>query len=127
MVGLVDAYADAVASQAAHPVLLVGAFVLDFLAIHPVADGNGRLARLLTTHLLLEQHYQVTRYASVEQRMFNTKNAYYAALNESQRNWHQASHTVWPWIDYLVTTLGDAYDDFGARVAARRNLAGLSK
>lgn len=46
--------------------LLVGAFVLDFLAIHPVADRNGRLARLLTAHLLLQQDYQVIRYASAD-------------------------------------------------------------
>jgi Fic family protein len=125
--GLVESYADAAASEAAHPVLLVGAFVLDFLAIHPVADGNGRLARLLTTHLLLQSGYGVSRYASVEERMFDTKNAYYAALYESQRAWHEGQHTIWPWVDYLVSTLVDAYDDFESRVTARRNLAGLSK
>lgn len=32
--------------------LLIGAFILDFLAIHPVADGNGRVARILATPLL---------------------------------------------------------------------------
>jgi len=127
LVALVDAYDEAVSTRAAHPVLLVGAFVLDFLAIHPVADGNGRLARLLTAHLLLQQDYQVIRYASVEHRMFLTKHAYYAALQASQRGWHEATHDVWPWMDYLVTTLGEAYDDFEARIRARRNLSGLSK
>ena len=65
--------------------------------------------------------------ASVEQRMFDTKNAYYAALYASQRAWREAQHTIWPWIGYLVSTLVGAYDDFEARVAARRNLAVLSK
>jgi Fic family protein len=124
---LVESYAEAEATGAAHPVLLVGAFVLDFLAIHPVADGNGRLARLLTTHLLFRAGYGVSRYASVEQRMFDTKNAYYAALQESQRGWHDAQHTIWPWIRYLVGTLADAYDDFESRMTARRSLVGLSK
>jgi Fic family protein len=125
--GLVEAYGKAIATGAAHPVLLVGAFILDILAIHPVSDGNGRLARLLTTHLLLQTGYGVSRYASVEQRMFDTKNAYYAALQESQRGWHDAQHSVWPWIRYLVGTLFDSYDDFESKVAARRNLAGMSK
>jgi Fic family protein len=125
--GLVEGYADAVASGAAHPILLIGAFILDFLAIHPVEDGNGRVARLLTAHLLLQQGYGVSRYVSVEQHMFETKNAYYAALYESQRGWHEATHSLWPWIGYLVATLADAYDHFEARVAARRNLASLSK
>lgn len=125
--GLVESYADADAAEAAHPVLLVAGFILDFLAIHPVADGNGRLARLLTTHLLLRAGYGVSRYASVEQRMFDTKHAYYAALYESQRGWHEAQHSIWPWATYLVTTLADAYADFESRVSARRNLTGLSK
>ncbi len=124
---LIDRYQAAVAAEAAHPVVLIGAFILDFLAIHPVADGNGRLARLLTTHLLLQQGYGVTRYVSVEQRIWETKHAYYAALHESQAGWHDGTHSVWPWIEYLVATLGEAYDDFEARLAARRNLVGLSK
>jgi Fic family protein len=127
LVGLVGAYATASDHQIAHPILLVGAFVLDFLAIHPVLDGNGRLARLLTTHLLLQAGYGVPRYASVEQRMFDTKNAYYAALYQSQRLWHEGEHSIWPWIDYLVITLGEAYDDFEQRLASRRNLGSLSK
>lgn len=125
--GQVGAYAEAVDRQLAHPVLLIAAFVLDFLAIHPVADGNGRLARLLTTHLLLQQGYGVSRYASVEQRMFDTKNSYYAALYASQRDWHSGEHSIWPWTTYLADTLADAYDDFERRVAARRDLGGLSK
>lgn len=124
---LVDRYRETSATGAAHSVVLVAAFVLDFLAIHPFADGNGRVARLLTTHLLLERGYAVTRYVSVEKRIFDTRNAYYAALYESQRRWHEAGHDIWPWVGYLVGTLSDAYDDFEARVAARRNLVGLSK
>ena len=125
--GLIDGFDEATAAEAAHPVLLVAAFILDFLAIHPVADGNGRLARLLTAHLLLRAGYGVSRYVSVEQRMFDTKYAYYAALQESQRRWHEGEHSIWPWATYLVATLADAYDAFEDRVNARRNLAGLSK
>ena len=124
---LVARYRSATETHAAHPILLIGAFVPDFLAIHPVTDGNGRLARLLTTHALLEQGYGVARYVSVEQRMFETKNAYYAALYASQRQWHEGTHDIWPWIEYLANILEDSYDDFESRVAARRNLAGLSK
>lgn len=124
---LVDRYRAASETEAAHPILLIAGLVLDLLAIHPVADGNGRLARLLTTHQLLDRGFGVARYVSIEQRMFDTKNAYYAALYESQRQWHQGTHDVWPWTEYLVGILEEAYDDFESRVAARRSLAGLSK
>jgi len=112
------------ADKGAHPLVLIGGFIVDFLAIHPFADGNGRLARLLTAHELLAQDYRVARYVSIEQRIYESKNAYYAALYESQRNWHQGKHAVWPWITYLVTILASAYDDFEQRLAGARSHAG---
>jgi Fic family protein len=124
---LFDRYRQAVTDEAAHPILLIGALVLDFLAIHPVADGNGRLARLITTHALLQAGYSVSSYVSIEQRMFETKDAYYDAIYASQRRWHEGKHDVWPWIGYLVDVLVGAYADFEARVASQRNLTGGSK
>jgi Fic family protein len=80
---LVHRYEDARKKQAAHPIVLLAVLILDFLAIHPFADGNGRVARLLTTHLLLREGYGVPLYVSVEQRIFETKNSYYEALHAS--------------------------------------------
>lgn len=107
-----------------HPLVLIGALILDFLAIHPVADGNGRLARLLTTHELLAGGYGVARYISIEQRVFEAKHAYYASLYESQRGWHKGEHSIWPWVMYLARTVGGAYEDFEQRVASSREETG---
>jgi Fic family protein len=107
-----------------HPLLLTAALVLDFLAIHPVADGNGRLARLLTMHELLAQGYGVARYVSIEQRIFESKNSYYASLYESQRGWHAGEHDIWPWTSYLTRILAGAYEDFEQRVAAAEERTG---
>jgi Fic family protein len=107
-----------------HPLVLIGALVLDLLAIHPVADGNGRLARLITTHELLSQGYGVARYVSLEQRIYESKNAYYASLYASQRRWHEGRHDIWPWVTYLARILADAYDDFERRVAGSAQTGG---
>jgi Fic family protein len=48
------------------PLLLIPAYVLDFLCIHPFADGNGRMARLLSLLLLYQAGYEVGRYISLE-------------------------------------------------------------
>jgi Fic family protein len=117
-------YEEAKAEGRTHPLILIGALILDFLAIHPVADGNGRLARLLTTYELLAQGYRVARYVSLEQRIFESKNAYYKALYDSQRNWHEGEHDVWPWITYLSRILASSYDDFEKRVAAAGEQSG---
>lgn len=121
---LLDRYLAAKREGATHPVVLIAALILDLLAIHPVADGNGRLARLLTTHELLGAGYGVARYVSVEQRIFEAKNAYYQSLYESQRGWHDGKHTIWPWTTFLVRVLGGAYEDFEQRVAAGASSGG---
>src|SRR5882757_988257 len=62
--GLCSSYGYALENEIAHPLVLLSAFVLDLLAIHPVLDGNGRMARLATTHELLRLGYGVARYVS---------------------------------------------------------------
>jgi len=124
---LVERYRDAQRDEAAHPLVLLAAFILDLLAIHPVADGNGRIARLVTARELLQLGYGVARYVSVEQQIFETKHGYYAALFESQRDWHDGEHTIWPWTEYLVGALAETYRRLEDRVAAERGVAGMSK
>lgn len=110
-----------------HPLIALSAFILDLLAIHPVPDGNGRMARLATTHELLRLGYRVARYVSVEQRIYETKNGYYLALEQSQRNWQEGNHSIWPWTEYLIRILAQSYDDFEDRVAAGRGTEGGTK
>jgi Fic family protein len=127
LVGLLDAYHRAQAGRAAHPLVLIGALILDFLAIHPVLDGNGRLARLVTAHELVANGYGVARYISLEQLIYDSKNSYYGALAESQRDWHDATHDPWTWITYLAGVMASAYDLFEQRVEDERPTAGLTK
>ena len=124
---LVERYLDAQDKEAAHPLVLLAAFVLDLLAIHPVADGNGRLARLVTTRELLQLDYRVARYVSLEQQVFETKNGYYAALFAAQRGWHEAEHTIWDWVEYLISALAATYERFESRVATERGSEGANK
>jgi Fic family protein len=121
---LLDRYEAAKREARTHSLVLIGALIVDLLAIHPVADGNGRLARLVTTHELLAAGYGVARYVSVEQRIFEAKNTYYQSLYESQRGWHEGQHTIWSWTTFLVRILGGAYDDFEQRIAAGRTSTG---
>lgn len=111
-------YEAAKAAGQTHPIVLIGAFVLDLLAIHPVADGNGRLARLLTTHELMRSGYGIARYVSIENRIYESKNTYYMALYDSQREWHGGEHDAWPWISYLARVLAEAYEALERQVLA---------
>jgi Fic family protein len=127
LVGLCSSYAYALERGEVHPLIALSAYILDLLAIHPVPDGNGRMARLATTHELLRLGYGVARYASVEHRIYESKNAYYVALEQSQRGWHDSSHSIWPWTEYLIRILAQCYEDFESRVASGRGMEAGTK
>ncbi|MEN6474687.1 MAG: Fic family protein [Syntrophaceae bacterium] len=98
------------------PLLLIPAYVLDFLCIHPFADGNGRMSRLLTLLLLYKAGFNVGRYISLEHIIENQREGYYDALFKSSQGWHDGSHTLLPWWEYFlgVMLLG-AYREFERR------------
>lgn len=117
---LVDRYVDEVRRDRQHPVLLVGLAVLDLLVIHPFDDGNGRVARILTTALLSHAGYTVGRFISLEQLVAQTDERYYAALLASTHGWHEAEHDAWPWLEYFVEQLARAYALFEERATSAR-------
>lgn len=100
----------------ADPLFLIAAYILDFLCIHPFSDGNGRMARLLTTLLLYRAGYDVGRYVSLEKIIETTKTEYYEALYHSSQGWHEGKHTLAAWTKYLLGTLIAAYREFEQRV-----------
>ena len=98
-----------------HPLLLVGCYVFDFLAIHPFRDGNGRIGRLLTLLLLYQSGYAVGRYISLERLISESRQSYYEALEAAGHGWHEEEHHIWPWLDYLLGILLAAYRAFEER------------
>jgi len=100
-----------------HPLLVSTAFTLDFLCIHPFADGNGRIARLLTTYLIQRVGYGVGRYISLEQLIFDSRDEYYESLRNSTSGWFDdGHHSLWPWAEYLLRQLAESYRLFESRV-----------
>lgn len=95
--------------------LLIPAYVLDFLCIHPFLDGNGRMARLLTLLLLYQAGYDVGRYISLEKIVEDSKETYYEALYNSSQGWHEGKHDLRPWTEYLHGIILAAYKEFERR------------
>ena len=102
---LILAYYDARQDSEISPLLLIPCFVLDFLCIHPFADGNGRVSRLLTVLLLYISGYDIVRYISFEGQVNKYKANYYEALSESSNLWHENKNDYVPVIIYFLQIL----------------------
>lgn len=94
---------EAFVAQQIHPLLIVGTFVYEFLSIHPFQDGNGRLSRLLTTMLLLQQEYHFVQYISFEHIVEERKKRYYEVLMECQHQRSSASpEQIHVWMEFFL-------------------------
>jgi Fic family protein len=113
---LVVLYDDAIKERKVPPLVLLAAFNLDFLCIHPFRDGNGRVSRLL---LLLQCYHlglEVGRYISLERLIEQNKERYYETLGQSSQRWHEGRHDPWPYINYVLSIIRTAYREFEQRV-----------
>lgn len=97
--------------------IIIFAFVFDFLCIHPFSDGNGRISRLLSVMLLDKANIDVTRYISYERLVEDTKDSYYEVLHEVSLNWHQGQHRLVSWVEYNLGLLVAAYKELDGRVS----------
>lgn len=106
---------DRASDEQREPLLTVPLSILDFLCIHPFADGNGRTARLLTLLLLYRSGYTVGRYISLERVIEDSRDTYYGALEASSGGWHEGQHDPFPWLEYFWGVLLRAYGEFRER------------
>ena len=116
MRGLHERFEKSSNSYEFEPLLLIPAYVLDFLCIHPFRDGNGRMARLISLLLLYKSGFEVGRFISLEHIVEETKQGYYDTLFRSSQKWHQGEHLLTPWWDYFLgVMLLSAYREFEQR------------
>lgn len=88
-----------------HPLIVIGVFIVHFLAIHPFQDGNGRLSRALTTLLLLQHGYAYVPYCSIESFVEASKDGYYRALRRTQKDIWGEGVDYEPWMSFFLTVL----------------------
>jgi len=115
---LVLAYTAARDESGLNQLLLIPCVILDFLCIHPFADGNGRMSRLLTLLLLYKNGYDVGKYVSFEQQIQNDKGSYYDALYESSKGWHESENTYFSFMENFLVTLYRCYKELDSRFSS---------
>lgn len=113
---LVELWQELIRERTVSPLILLAAFNLDFLCIHPFRDGNGRVSRLLFLLTAYHAGIDVGRYISLERIIEENKDRYYETLRQSSQGWHEGQHDPWPYIGYLLFILKTAYAEFEERV-----------
>ena len=114
----------AIEEESLHPLLIIAVFIVEFLAIHPFQDGNGRLSRILTTLLLLRAGYVYAPYASLERVIEENKDLYYKALRRTQTTLNTDKADWEPWLGFFLRCLKKHKDRLANRLDQERQAQG---
>ncbi len=95
--------------------LLIPCVIVDFLAIHPFQDGNGRLSRLLMLLLLFKEGIDIGKYISLEKMINEYKFNYYESLQSSQLGWHENKSNYQPFIVFTFQIIYECYKKINER------------
>ena len=117
-------YKDFLNNSDINILILLPLLTLDFLCIHPFKDGNGRISRLLTLLVLHRHGYEVGKYISLERIFEDSKESYYKTLEESSKDWHEAKHNPFPWMEYFWGVIIKAYKEFEEKVVLIKETVG---
>lgn len=79
-----------------HPVLKAGIVHHELVRIHPFIDGNGRVARALSTLILFLEGYDIRRFFSLEEYYDKDALSYYENLQKA------TSGDLTPWLEYFT-------------------------
>jgi Fic family protein len=126
MAELVEATNAALGDRSLHPLVVIARFVVDLLAIHPFQDGNGRLARAITTLLLLRAGYDYVPYASLERVIEDNKPHYYVALRDSQTAMRAVPAAFGAWLFFFLRALKAQQDSLSSKLQIEKAMLHLS-
>jgi Fic family protein len=116
---------EALADNSYHPLVVTGIFNVVFLAIHPFQDGNGRLSRVLVSLLLLKVGYGYIPYSSLESIVEKNKDAYYLALQRTQRTLKEEKIDWLPWLRFFLNSLKRQKDHLAEKTKSFESYPGL--
>jgi len=83
------------------PLLRAGIAHFWFITIHPLEDGNGRLARLLTDLALAQAEHQSIRFYAMSVAILERRSSYYDVLEQSQKG----DTDITAWLVWFLDTL----------------------
>lgn len=95
-----------------HPVLKSGIVHYEFVRIHPYVDGNGRVARALSTLILFMEGYDIRKFFSLEEYFDSDAARYYESLQSVEKN----NSDLTAWLEYFTEGLSVELNKIKERV-----------
>lgn len=93
-----------------HPLIKAGILHHEFAYLHPFFDGNGRLARILTSYYLMLRQYEVTKYFILDDYYDIDRQLYSDTLHSADKG------DKTKWLEYFLEGIANSLQAAFARV-----------
>jgi Fic family protein len=105
-----------------HPLLVIGGFLLAFLAASPFAMANGRTARVMVQGLLRRAGYHYVDYASLDGVVEEARSGWFDGLGASGTQLWMGGANTEPWLAYFLDLLRRQADRAVEAISTERSV-----
>ena len=106
-----DTYYKLIEEDKIQELIIIAAFIRDFISISPFKEDNIKMAKILTLLLLNKSGYEVGRFTSLGKLYDDINQALFRKLISTKDDFESESNDIKKWVEYFLSFVEKSYED----------------
>ena len=106
-----DTYYKLIEEDKIQELIIIAAFIRDFISISPFKEDNIKMAKILTLLLLNKSGYEVGRFASLGKLYDDSNQSLFRKLISTKDDFESESNDIKKWVEYFLSFVEKSYED----------------
>ena len=106
-----DTYYKLIEEDKIQELIIIAAFIRDFISIWPFKEDNIKMAKILTLLLLNKSGYEVGRFTSLGKLYDDSNQSLFTKLISTKDDFESESNDIKKWVEYFLSFVEKSYED----------------
>ena len=106
-----DTYYKLIEEDKIQELIIIAAFIRDFISISPFKEDNIKMAKILTLLLLNKSGYEVGRFTSLGKLYDDSNQLLFRELISTKDDFERESNDIKKWVEYFLSFVEKSYED----------------
>ena len=106
-----DTYYKLIEEDKIQELIIIAAFIRDFISIWPFKEDNIKMAKILTLLLLNKSGYEVGRFTSLGKLYDDSNQPLFRKLISTKDDFESESNDIKKWVEYFLSFVEKSYED----------------
>ena len=106
-----DTYYKLIEEDKIQELIIIAAFIRDFISISPFKEDNIKMAKILTLLLLNKSGYEVGRFTSLGKLYDDSNQSLFRELISTKDDFESESNDIKKWVEYFLSFVEKSYED----------------